>query len=271
MTSSLHLAAFAVYLLAWIQQLRSFRSRDVAPRARPHAIAFAAVGLHVAGLIAFALAHRALPLLGTGPASSTLALVIAVSYLVIAGRPEMRAAGLFLLPVVLLLLGESLVVGLAPAQHETAFRGIWFVTHVAAVFGGYAGLLLASVAGAMYLLQFRALKRKDFGQIFRFFPSLDALDRMNGVGLAGGLLLLSIGLVAGWGFTVTFGAGFAFEDPAVFFGVFTWLVYLGAIAVRVTRGGDGWWTAASTACAFLVTALAFLVLRVTASAPGAFL
>lgn len=272
MVLALHLLALAGYLSAWVLEFRGFRARK--RRARDQAVPVAAIAaaVHLGGLMAFGFVHDTAPLVGLGPASSSLALAIAVVFLIAAAvRPDTRAAGLFVFPIVLLLLGEAVLVGVVPASREVAFRGPWFVFHVASVFTGFAGLLLASAAGLMYLLQFRALKRKTFGSVFRFFPSLDALDALNGVGLAVGFPALTVGLIAGWSFTLTYGRGLELGEAEVLFGVVTWVLYLVAILARVPRGWHGDRAARVTAGAFALSAATFMVLRVTASPSGFFL
>lgn len=272
MVLALHLLAIAGYLAAWAAQVRGFRIRDARPSSAAVLLTATGATAHLLGLIAFVLAHQTLPLVGLGPASSTLALSISAVFLAAAVlRPDTRSAGLLVLPFILLLLAEAAIVGIEPVQPQTAFRGPWFVFHVATVFAGYAGLLLASVAGVMYLFQFRALKRKDFGSVFRFFPSLDTLDRLNRVGLGVGFPSLTMGLIAGWGFTLTYGRGLALGDAEVIFGVVTWVVFLLAILVRVLPPARAVSTALATALAFGVTVGTFLVLRLASGPTGFFL
>lgn len=272
MVFGLHLIAAAGYLAAWAIELRAFRAGDPGPRPTAVGAIGVAVAVHLAGLVAFIVARGTLPLVGLGPASSTLAFLIGSVTLAASFRSESRPATLFLLPPLLLLLGESLLVGIEPAVRQTAFRGPWFVFHVGSIFAGYAALLLASAAAIMYLLQFRSLKRKEFGSVFRFFPSLEALDRLNRIGLVFGLPTFTLGLVAGWGWTLTYGGGgLAFGNPEVVLGVVTWLAYLVAGAVRSIPAGRGDRAAVASTLAFFVTAAAFVVLRLTAGSPGFFL
>lgn len=273
MIPTLHVVAAGAYLASWAMELRAFRAGDpAAPRGAVRATLGAAVAAHLAALVGFAAVHGTLPLVGLGPASSTLAFLIGAVALVASLRPETRPAGLFLLPLLLLLLGEALVVGVEPAARQTAFRGPWFVFHVGSVFAGYAGLLLASAAATMYLLQFRSLKRKEFGSVFRFFPSLESLDRLNRVGLHFGFPALTLGLVAGWSWTLTYGgSGLALGNPQVVLGIVTWVAYLVAIFVRVAPEWRDARAAAASAAAFVVTLAAFLALRLTVSPAGFFL
>lgn len=268
----LHLIAAAGYLAGWAIELRAFRAGDPVPRAAALVSVGGAVGAHLVGLAAFVLVHGSLPLVGLGPASSTLAFLIGAVALAASLRMESRPATLFLLPPLLLLLGEALLVGVEPATRQIAFRGPWFVFHVGSIFAGYAALLLASAAATMYLLQFRSLKRKTFGSVFRFFPSLEALDRLNRMGLHFGLPTFTLGLLAGWSWTLTYGqSGLALGNPEVLLGLVTWVVYLAALAVRALPRARGGRAAAASAVAFFVTAGAFILLRITTSSPGFFL
>ena len=125
-------------------------------------------------------------------------MALVVGFFLVARTADRSSAGLLVLPLVLVFLAASAWVGPVPAQPTSELRGSWLVAHVVSVLAGYASLLLGSVAAAMYWLQFRALKQKEFGNVFRYFPSLESLDRMNRIGLGVGLSVLAIGLLAGW-------------------------------------------------------------------------
>lgn len=270
MILALHLIAFVLYAAAWVLQLRGFRAGRDPGGAEVTAVG-AGLAVHAAGLLLYAVSYRSLPLVGLGPASSSLALFISLFVFAASLKTDLRAAGLFLLPPVLLLLGEAMVVGIEPSSRQIAFRGPWFILHVSAIFVGYAGLAAASAAAIMYVLQFRALKRKEFGSVFSFFPALDSLDRLNKVGLAVGFPALSVGLLAGWSWTLTFGRGLALDNAGTILGMVTWGAYLAAIAARARPGPRGERAAVISVVAFLLTFVAFLALRLTARGTGFFL
>lgn len=230
-----------------------------------------AASAHLGGLVALAAAHGTMPLVGMGPASSSLAFLITLIVLAASVRWETRPTGLVLLPVVLLLLLVAITMGLEPTPRQTAFEGPWFELHVVSTFSGYAGLLLASAGSTMYLFQFRALKQKEFGSVFRFFPSLEALDRLSRVGLYFGVSMLTLGLLLGWSWTLTYSGGWALGSPEVLFGITTWVVYAIAILVRLAPGWRSEQAAVVGAAAFLVTLATFLVLRLTVSPSGFFI
>lgn len=253
-------AALLCYALAWVLLLRGFRGRG-GGRAPSLSLTLGGAALHAVGLAVFWIQNRTPPLLGAGPASASLAFATAAGLLIVGRASERWTAGLLALPPIMILLAGAVWTGLSPTEPATAFRGGWSILHVASVLTGYASLLLGSIAAAMYLLQFRALKRKEFGNVFQFFPSLDSLDRMGGIGVAVGLAALTVGLITGWSFTLTFGRGLALGDPDVVLGLVSWIGYAVALAVRASPAGRGHRAAAFTVLAFAATTVAFMSLK----------
>ncbi|MCG8467030.1 MAG: cytochrome c biogenesis protein [Gemmatimonadetes bacterium] len=264
-------AAVSGYAAAWLVQLAEFRSATDRERARSAILAGLAATLHVSGLLASWISYRTPPMVGVGPATATLALALVVGYFLASRRSERWSAGLLVLPLVVLMLSASLWAGLTPARPSAELRGPWLVGHILAVLGGYASLLLASVAAAMYLFQFRALKQKEFGNVFRFFPSLESLDRMNRVALAAGLSVLAVGLFVGWSLTLTFEREFSFADRDVSHGFLTWAAYAVALAARRPTDAFGPRAAVVSVAAFLTSGVTFLVFRSLGSSTEFFL
>ncbi len=254
-------AAITGYAAAWLLQLFAFRRGRDRHRLRSFLLVIGATVLHVVALAVFWVSFRTPPLVGFGPASAVLALALVAGLLVASRTGERWSTGLLILPLVVVLLVAGLGVGLSPSEPATPVRGSWLIAHVVVVLAGYASLLLASVAAAMYLFQFRTLKRKEFGNVFRFFPSLESLDRMNRIGLAGGLTGLAIGVLSGWSLSLTFGGGLAFGDPDVGFGLLTWTVYAVALGARSRSPGFGPRAALVSVVAFVASSMAFLAFR----------
>jgi ABC-type uncharacterized transport system permease subunit len=85
----------------------------------------------------------------------------------------------------------------APAENLVAGTG-WPHLHVLLASGGLALLAVAAVAGAVYLLENRRLKRKRPAAVTgSSLPSLEALDRVAAVALAVGFPLLTLGVASG--------------------------------------------------------------------------
>jgi ABC-type uncharacterized transport system permease subunit len=267
----LHLSALAGYLGAWALFFRAFREGGSPAEETGLKLALGAAAVHGLGLALFGVQHSVPPLVGLGPASSTLAFATALLVLAASTREANRPTALFVLPLVVLLVAEAVAVGVRPVAPGTDIQGTWLVVHVGTVFVGYAGLALASAAAAMYVLQFRTLKRKEFGSVFGFFPPLETLDRLNRLALWIGFSFLTAGLVLGWSRTLTYGQGFDLGNPQVIFGVATWAAYLTAVIFRLAPGERAERSAVATASAFCFTAAVFGALRILGDAGGFFL
>jgi ABC-type uncharacterized transport system permease subunit len=271
MVTALHIVALSLYLAVAGVLGSSLLGggRGVPPMVGRAAVA--AVVAHGAGLVAYVVGFGELPLVGLAPSLSVLAFLIGLFLLVVAWPGEARALGVVLSPFVALLLGIALVRGIAPTGALAAFRGVWLYFHTTLAFLGFAGLVLASAAGLVYLLQFRELKGKRLGRVFRFFPSLEALDRVTWYALLFGFVTLSLGLLVGWAWAARFEAPWAVREPKVIWGVLMWLVFVSALVVRHTGVGRRRRGAVVTVVGFLLAVVVYLVLRVTEVAGGVFL
>lgn len=271
MVALLHGLALILYIVAAGVLVRTLAgARPRAPQGGPVVLA-AAVLAHGAALAAYAVVHGELPLVGLAPSLSVFGFLTATFLLAVALFREARTLGLVLLPLVALLLVVALALGIRPSGEALVFRGPWLYLHVILAFIGYAGLAVAFAAGLVYLLQFRELKVKRLGRVFRFFPSLDTLDVVGRRALAIGFAALSIALVLGWAWTVRFQNSFAIGEPDVVWGIVTWFTFLAVIAARVGDPARGRRGAMASVVGFAVVVLVYMVLRLNGAGGTAFL
>lgn len=271
-TQVLHVLALAFYALAAaLLGVSLARSARRLPAAATACLAGGVVA-HGAALASFAAEYGELPLVGLGPSLSVLAILVSLGSLLLATLGRTGPLGLVLVPVAAALAGVAEVAGMRPAAQEMAFRGPWFVLHVVLAMLGYAGLTVAFAAGLMYLLQFRELKGKRFGAVFRFFPPLDTLDRIGRRALMVGLPALTFALLLGWAWSVRFGFDMQAGNPKIVWGVITWIVFVAAL---IARAGEGAARARRGALVsvvgFAVVVAAYVLLRAAESAGAGFL
>src|SRR5216117_1241084 len=169
---TLHLVALALYGLATALTLAPFMGFRPAPRFLTIAIPCAGAAVHV-------VAVSQLTLVGLGPALSMLALCLVLLQLASERLLRGSAVSFFAAPLATGLVGLALLSGLAPGAETVGARNTWFVLHVALSALGLALMALAFIAAALYLLQFRELKARRFGQVFQLFPPLERLDRKS--------------------------------------------------------------------------------------------
>ncbi|MDB4948877.1 MAG: ABC-type uncharacterized transport system, permease component [Gemmatimonadetes bacterium] len=267
MTGPLHGLALALYAAAALLLALSLArgSRRLALLAT--VLTGGAVAAHLGALAAYGARYGELPLVGLGPSLSVLALLIGVGSLGVATLGRTGPVGLILVPAAALVVAAAEFAGVRPSGEVLAFRGPWFVLHVTLAMVGYAGLTVAFAAGLMYLVQFRELKAKRFGAVFRFFPPLDTLDRLGRRALLVGLPFLTLALIVGWAWSARFHRPLAPGNPKVIWGVLTWLVFAAALGVRAGGGRRGHRAALASVLGFAVVVAAYLLLRL-ASAPA---
>lgn len=229
------------------------------------------VGLHGTATVLYTRHFGHPPLVGLAPSLATLSLLLALALALLTALRAGGAVGLFLAPVAALLLGLGSALGIEPAGEPPAFRASWLLLHIVLSFIGYAGLVVAAAASLMYLLQFRQLKRKRFGAVFQFFPDLETLDRINGRALLLGFAALTLGLLVGWVWSMSFGPSARWNPAQLVWGVLTWVVFVAALGVRAGRGWAGRRSAWLSVVGFGAVVLAYLVLKLNAPQARLFL
>jgi HemX protein len=271
MTVWLHLIAFAQYAIAATLLAIAF-ARDAA---RLTVVSRGILGLglvvHAWGLVVFTVRWAELPLVGLGPSLSTLAFLIGLGTLIASTLASATTVGLVLLPVVTALAGIAVAVGVQPTGEPGPFQSVWFVLHVVMALVGYAGLTVAFAAGLMYLLQFRELKSKHFGAIFRFFPPLETLDRLGRKGLLIGFPFLTLAMLVGWAWSARFDVVPSPGDPKLTWVILSWVVFLAALLAGFGSGRRSQRGALVSVVGFVVVVVLYVVLRSQTAEHGAFL
>ncbi len=127
-----------------------------------------------------------------------LAWLMVLFYLVFTLLDESSALGLFILPVVLLLVAATYFVGDAP-QPLLAEQQNLKMTHAGLLVFGIGGVIIGFVIGMMYLVQHRRLKHKHGQTTGLTMPSLERLARWNRLCVMLSFPLLTAGMLTGVG------------------------------------------------------------------------
>jgi ABC-type transport system involved in cytochrome c biogenesis permease subunit len=128
-------------------------------------------------------------------------------------------------------------------------------------------MALAFIAAALYLLQFRELKSRRFGQVFQRFPPLERLDQLNRFALIAGFPSLTVGVLLALGYGAQFSGGLHAAKAQIVWGIFTWVVLGWAVWVRVVRHWAGRRAALASIAGFGAVLLVYVALKLTQ--PGA--
>ncbi|HVV98775.1 MAG TPA: cytochrome c biogenesis protein CcsA [Planctomycetaceae bacterium] len=221
------------YLVAWGLELSRLFGRI--PLGRIGSVLFTAAGLvaHTSFLIARSRETNLPPLLSsTQDWLLVLAWLMIVSYLFLTTLDRDLAIGVFLLPIICVLIGTTYFVSRDPNTRLDALRG-WKMLHASLLVLGMLGVTVGFVLAMMYLVQQYRLKHRQLLQEGFRIPSLEKLARLNrwSVMISVPLLTLGMGIGVGLGLYSRSSEGadaFHFTDPIV---IGSGLVWLGMVAL----------------------------------------
>jgi len=260
------LGALIAYLLAFLQVVVSFWWGEARLRRWLVRLSLGAgLSMHTFWLGRAAMQFGHVPIISTQEVFALLAWAIAVYYLLLR-RTHRRAdvLGLFALPIIALFVLVALVstgFKLLPEELEGLLRMPALPLHIGFMMLAYAGFLLAFLAALMYLLQERELKRKRFGLIYRYFPSLSACEALGHRSLLFGFLMLTLGIGTGIILLHRSDPVFWRGDPIIVLAFITWLFYLVVVHYRLAAGWRGRRAAMLLIVGFLATAVTFVSAR----------
>jgi HemX protein len=261
-----HSLAITLYLGAAALAAAPFARPVAAPVRGVTTLLGLGVTAHVIGLIGFVRAHGQAPLAGFGPALSFAALLLALMLLVVELLAREVSVSLAAAPLAAGLAAVANVAGLSPAV--SAVGGAWIAAHVALSFLGIASFATAAAAGVMYMVERRELKARRFGAIFRFFPPLETLDRVNHLACLAGGAALTLGVAIAVAYSVAFRT---VNMPQILWGAAAWVALTVIALGRVIGGWQARRAAVVTSASFAAVVLLYVALRVTSATDGGFL
>ncbi len=170
------------------------------------------------------------------PAStiSGLGLAVGVIHLLLEGRARNRAIGVF--PVAVAAVFALAATAFDPLRRpEAGLPPASAAIHASAAVLGYAGLLLAALFGALYLVQRGALKRHRFGLFWERLPSLELLDEFAFRSLVAGVACFTVTIAVGHIVRRATGHTGSYWDPKIVATNLIWLIGLVVVLGRLFR------------------------------------
>jgi ABC-type uncharacterized transport system permease subunit len=263
-----HFVAISFYLAAAALAALPFARRVSAPVNGVIATLILGISAHAVALLTFARESGSGSVTGLGPALSFAGFVLAVSLLLVEAFAREVSVALIAAPLSAVMVIAANVFGLEPLMDPRGSRAVWLVMHIVLSFAGMAAYATAAAAGTMYLVAHRDLKSARFGAIFRFFPPLDTLDRVNHFASIGGFLALTTGLALAAAYSIAYRTVVL---PQLVWGLGAW-VCIGALALgRMLRGLQARRAAVISAITFASVMLMYVVFRVSTLNRGQFL
>lgn len=268
MTPIAHFVAVSCYLGAAALAATPLARPVPAPVRWVVRVLAAGVLAHLAALTAATRELGQLPLTGLGPALSVAGLLLAISLLAVEALARDVALTLAAAPLAAICTAAANLIGLHPAGEPQGTAGVWLVAHIALSFIGMAAYATAAAAGAIYLVEHRELKLRRFGSLFRLFPPLQTLDRVNHLAAITGWLVLTLGVVLAVTYAVTYRQ---FDLPKIIWALGAWVALTGIACGRMLGGLGARRAALVSTVSFVGVIALYLAARAVAGHPGRFL
>ena len=197
MASGVNIFCFtACYFAAWMLELAGLTARYGWHRLVMLAFAGAGSAAQLWYLIDRARQTPAAPLATTFDWCLLAAWILAIVYLGLVFYSPGTSIGLFLLPLILLLIGAAQFASQVPLAARQASQ-FWGVVHGVTLLLGTVTVCLGFLSGSMYLIQSHRL-RKAIPPLVSFrLPSLEWLDWVNSRALRWSALTMGAGLLSG--------------------------------------------------------------------------
>ena len=268
MIATAHFIAVTFYLAASAIAALPFARRVKAPVLWVVVVLLLGIGAHATALASLTRQTGAASLTGLGPALSFAGLVLAISLVVVESLAREVSLTLVAAPVAAAVTMIGNLAGLHPFLEPQGVRAVWLTMHIILSFIGIAAYATAAAAGTMYLVARRELKSAHFGAIFRFFPPLDTLDRVNHVASIAGFLGLTLGLALAGAYSLQY---HALVVPQLIWGLGAWIGVSALALGRVLRGWQARRAALMSAVTFASVVLLYVVFRIASLNRGQFL
>ena len=228
----LYAAAFAVFLIGFFTQRQTMNRLGLI-------VAAAGLVAQTVGIILRGVGAGHFPFAGLYESLVLVAWAIVLVWHVLESFTKIKAVGLYVMPVVLVLLTIALVQYNPPTGLAPALRSDIVVVHVVVMLVAIGCLYVAGGAAIIYLIEETLLRRHKTGGVLGRLPSLASLDRLIYHATLLGLPFLTMGMAAGVIRAETFKVPGWATDPMVLLSVAAWAVYLALITGRVRGDWSG--------------------------------
>jgi len=263
-----HFVAVTFYVAAAAIAALPFARRVKAPVGPVIVALLLGIGAHATALAGLTRASGAASLTGLGPGLSFAGLVLAISLVIVESLAREVSLTLVAAPVAALVTVAANIAGMRPFLEPQGARAVWLSLHIILSFIGIAAYATAAAAGTMYLVARRELKSGRFGPIFRSFPPLDTLDRVNHVASIAGFMGLTLGLALAGAYSFEYRA---LVIPQIIWGMGAWLGVSALALGRVLRGWQARRAALMSAVSFASVVALYVVFRLASFNRGQFL
>jgi len=230
--------SFICYAVAMLIYFFTFWKRSGATVLVGRTILMIGFAFQAAGLVIRTVHARFMPVTNMYESLNFFSCAIVLAYIIVERRFKNRSLGVFILPVVFLLMAFS---SLPTTPKEImplipALQSQWLVWHVILSFIGEAAFVVAFGSSVMYLLRVRS---KEDSFISRTFPALSTLDTLSYRAIAIGFPIFTLGALIFGAVWAKYAWGDYWSwDPKETWALITWIIYALYLHARIVHGWE---------------------------------
>lgn len=158
-----------------------------------------AITLEAVILVFRAAAIKAVPLTGLFESMIVLTIVFGMIYLALSIAIQQVWFSSVMVWVIFLMVIMAGFVARPASEPHAVVATPWAIAHGIAMILGGAAIAFATANAFLYLFSKRKLKQKKVMQVLGKVPNIEKLETMNLFGVRAGLVLITIGLISGFG------------------------------------------------------------------------
>ena len=160
-------------------------------------------------LIVRAVEIKAVPLTGLFESMIVLTIVFGLIYLFLSIAVQQVWFGSVMVWLIFALILTAAIVAKPAAELQDIARTPWAIAHGITMILGGASIIFASASSFLYLLGNRRLKQKKVAQVLGRVPNIEKLERMILLGVRTSFVLVTTGIISGFGLVCVVGTGIA--------------------------------------------------------------
>jgi ABC-type transport system involved in cytochrome c biogenesis permease subunit len=226
LVAGFYVAAFVFYIVEFSNTDRksfSWGSRLIEVGFLIHTLQIFVVTFTASGMVG---TRFYLPVGTMGENANFFAWSLSFVYFSFVKRNKTEGFSLILAPILVLFIIPALIPEQEKELRISYANDSYFLMHILSAFFGYASFTLSFIAGLLYLVQDRVLKRKSQIRFYHKLVPLQDLERFVFRTIFWGLVLLSAAILTGALWTKRAFGSFLLFDPKTFSALAMWGVYV---------------------------------------------
>ena len=228
--------AMAAYLASMVLYALFFVLKKDKPGKIADIIVAAAFAFHTAALVTRGIGAGRLPMTNQYEFATSFAWGICACYLVFLWRYKFRALGVFVTPVIFLIIGYAAMQSREVRELMPALRSNWLAIHVSSAIISYGAFGVSFAVSLMFLLR-QKMSNSAFWQ--EHIPEENRLDLISYRAVSLGFLFLTFVMISGAIWAERAWGSYWSWDPKETWSLITWIIYAIYLHLRISRGWKG--------------------------------